>query len=412
MATWTRLGTGTAPSNTDSDLVGTYALDNATAPSDFDPAAVTSVRCQWTVTGSGFSDDSWNDDKGVALVTSGAVELSQHAGGGPTGLQNVGESNDVTDSAGIPTGQTTAAWEGASVRGDGTVIPNEWVTWVKNMGPDGATLAVSALTVTITYTPAAASVTVSPADASHGHTAAAASFTQAHTLAPDDAAHGHTAAVASLTQAHTLTPDSASHGHTADATSLTFTAGSPDIKWGGVQVTWGGVNAEWGGVPTVAPDDATHGHTAGAPGLTQAHTLTPDGAGHTHTADEPTIAVAYTLAPSDATHGHTAEASSFTVTSAIAPDDASHGHAAGVPGLTQTSAIRPADTIHTITSGSPTLISAGDGTGVPGPTFVTTSQGPARIVAGNYTVSLDYHQDGTGAAYAGPPTRVRSKVQQ
>ena len=74
--------------------------------------------------------------------------------------------------------------------------------------------------------------------------------------------------------------------------------------------------------------------------------------------------------------------------------------------------VRPADTSHTITSGSPTLISAGDGTGVPGPTFVTTSQDPARAITSNYTVSLDYHETETEAAYAGSPTRIRSKVQQ
>lgn len=157
MATWIRQGTGTAPSATDADLVGEYSLDNSTAPADFDPAAVNSVRIQSTITGSGFSDDSWSDNAGSALVTAANVELAQVAGTGSTGLQNTSVNDDHTDSTGIPTGQTTAAWEGARLRGDGTVIPNEWCTWVKNKGPDGSTLAVSAVTVTIDYTPVATS---------------------------------------------------------------------------------------------------------------------------------------------------------------------------------------------------------------------------------------------------------------
>lgn len=162
MATWIRQGTGTAPSATDADLVGEYLLDNATAPVGFDPAAVNSVRTQWTITGSGFTDDSWDDDGGCALVTSGGTEISQHPGGGPTGLQNTSESNDHTDSVGIPTGLSTAEWESARLRGDGTAIPNEWVTWVKNKGPDGSTLAVSAVTVTIDYTPDTGPQTLTP----------------------------------------------------------------------------------------------------------------------------------------------------------------------------------------------------------------------------------------------------------
>lgn len=152
MATWVRSGTGTAPSDTDSNLVGNYALDNATAPVDFDPAGVNSVRIQWSIAGSGFSDDSWNDNAGCALET-GTTEISQHAGGGTTGNQNTTIAHDVTDSTGIPTGLSTAQWEAALVRGDGTLIPDEWCEWVKNKGPDGSTLTVSAVTVTIDYTP-------------------------------------------------------------------------------------------------------------------------------------------------------------------------------------------------------------------------------------------------------------------
>ncbi len=157
MADWVRQGTGTAPSTTDAELVGNYALDNATAPGDFDPAAFTSIRAEWTITGSGFVDDSWSDTGGCALVTAGGTEISQHAASGATNLQNTSNANDDTDSTSIPTGLTVAQWEGALVRGDGTTIPNEWCIWNKVKSPDGSTLAVSALTVTITYTPGSAS---------------------------------------------------------------------------------------------------------------------------------------------------------------------------------------------------------------------------------------------------------------
>ncbi|MDF1596951.1 MAG: hypothetical protein P1T08_12805 [Acidimicrobiia bacterium] len=153
MATWIRLGTGTAPSTTDAALVGNYALDNSTAPPDLDPAAVTSIRTQWTVTGSGFVDDSWDNVAGVAVVT-GATEISQHPGEGSTGNQNIARSSDHTDSTGIPTGLSVADWEAAVVRGDG--VSDAWCLWNKVKGADGSTLAASALTVTITYTPAAA----------------------------------------------------------------------------------------------------------------------------------------------------------------------------------------------------------------------------------------------------------------
>jgi hypothetical protein len=156
MATWVRQGTGTAPSATNADLIGNYALDNATAPGDFDPAGVTSVRTEWTITGSGFGDDSWDNVIGVALVGGvSSTEIGQHPGEGSTGNKNVARSSDHTDSTGIPAGLTVADWEAAFVRGDGAA--DVWCLWNKVMGPDGSTLAASSLTVTITYTPGSAS---------------------------------------------------------------------------------------------------------------------------------------------------------------------------------------------------------------------------------------------------------------
>ena len=145
MATWTRSGTGTAPSSSGANLTGTYQLDNATAPADFDPDAVSSVRFQWTITGSGFSDDTWTD-VGVRL-TDGTNTPATAAGTGGSGLGNATQNNDVTDST-VSTGLTAAQWEGLDLQGN-----TNWATYSAVKMSDGASLAASAVTVTITYTP-------------------------------------------------------------------------------------------------------------------------------------------------------------------------------------------------------------------------------------------------------------------
>ncbi len=153
MATWVRLGTGTAPTSTSSDLVGDYALDNGTVPGDFDETAVNSVRIQWSIVGTSFNDDDLWDDDSVVLET-GVVEISTHAGGGSTGNQNTTVNNDATDSS-ISAGLSVAQWEAALVRGDGADAPDEWADYDQVKGPDGGNLAAASVTVTIDYTPAA-----------------------------------------------------------------------------------------------------------------------------------------------------------------------------------------------------------------------------------------------------------------
>jgi hypothetical protein len=159
MATWVRAGTGTPPSATNADLVGTYELDNATAPGDFDPAAVTSVRFQWTIAKTGTytspEDQTFN---AVARLTTDAVgtDLASVDGTNTTiDNANPSRSADLTDSTGIPTGLTTAQWEGAEVN---PLAATPYTTFNQNMGPDGVTVAFTALTVTITYTPGATQV--------------------------------------------------------------------------------------------------------------------------------------------------------------------------------------------------------------------------------------------------------------
>ena len=159
MATWVRNGTGTAPSVEDGDLTGTYELDNGTAPSDFDPDAVNSVRIQWTIaiTAGTLVDDSWSgipSTHNVALTLNGnGTQLSEHfaQNGNVIDSGTSSMSSDSTDSS-IPTGHTVAEWEGAEVNPANT----NWATHTQDMKADSVTIEVTVLTVTIDYTPAVA----------------------------------------------------------------------------------------------------------------------------------------------------------------------------------------------------------------------------------------------------------------
>ena len=150
MATWVRNGTGTAPSSTDADLTANYALDNATAPGDFDPDGVNSVRFQYDIIGASFTDDSWTDLHAVRLVESGigttAASIDQ---ANDASLGNETSSTDGTDSS-IPTGWLVSAWESCDVR---VIAASAYATYTTEMMPDGGTLDMANLVVTIDYTP-------------------------------------------------------------------------------------------------------------------------------------------------------------------------------------------------------------------------------------------------------------------
>ncbi len=157
MATWVRSGTGTAPTSTDAVLTGRYALDNGTAPGDFDAAGVTSVQIAYTITGTNFgaSSDTWDDLRAATLDDATNTGASVN-GTDNNGLANVGSSTDETD--GTPnTGLSTAQWEAMAVSG-GAGINGAYTNWNQDKGKDGGVQTMSALTVTITYTPAAAVV--------------------------------------------------------------------------------------------------------------------------------------------------------------------------------------------------------------------------------------------------------------
>ena len=165
MATWVRQGTGTAPSSTDADLTGVYELDNATAPGDFDPAGVTAVRFEYTITGANFgpSSDTWDDFHRANLNRNGAGSALVQVNGSPdtNGNENVGVDTDETGTT-ILGGPSTADWEGAEL---GPTSGGAYTLFNQDMGPDGGVQTMSALVITITYTPTGSSLTESKDEA-------------------------------------------------------------------------------------------------------------------------------------------------------------------------------------------------------------------------------------------------------
>ena len=166
MATWTRQLTGTAPSATDADIIQAAALDNGTAPVDFDPTAVNSVRIQWTLAvtagtfSSGGGSDVFNPIENPQLEDSTGTQLAQPVAGTLANLQSgtTTVSGDATDNSPNLT-RSTAQWESADVDGDGTGL---WASHTQNKGPDGVTVTLTALTVTIDYTPASTTQNLDP----------------------------------------------------------------------------------------------------------------------------------------------------------------------------------------------------------------------------------------------------------
>jgi hypothetical protein len=125
-------------------------LDNGTAPGDFDPAGVTSVQIAYTITGSSFAGDTW-DDLRIATLDDATNTAAFINGTDNSGLGNVGSNTDETDSS-PNTGLTQGNWEAMAVSG-GTGINQNYTTWNQDKGKDGGVQTMSALVVTITYTP-------------------------------------------------------------------------------------------------------------------------------------------------------------------------------------------------------------------------------------------------------------------
>ena len=166
MATWVRNGTGTAPSATDADLTGTYELDNATAPGDFDVDAVNSVRFQYRVeivSGTFASPEDHTVLRTVDLTLNGVGTAIAEIGGSNVDLDNGSDpiDTDLTDSS-VTQGLTIGQWEGAELNPTDVAAVRNWTNYNQNMSKDGVNIQVTNVVVTIDYTPAAAEKFIDP----------------------------------------------------------------------------------------------------------------------------------------------------------------------------------------------------------------------------------------------------------
>ena len=75
MATWIRSALGLQLSATDAGVTGSITLGNGTAPGDFDPAAVTSVRIQFSEehTSGTFDNDTYTAHQAAMLTYNGVT---------------------------------------------------------------------------------------------------------------------------------------------------------------------------------------------------------------------------------------------------------------------------------------------------------------------------------------------------
>ena len=160
MAEWIRSFNGDFVGSANADLNGLQDLDNDTIPGDFDPAGVTSVQFEFTLShlgtfGTGSSADS-HALQSVRIATTGGTTLAQVAATGTITDGTATVVIDLTDSS-PNTGANSTEWSGARFIdvGAGTVT-----VFNQGMGPDGVTpqILASSVTITIDYTPVAVAV--------------------------------------------------------------------------------------------------------------------------------------------------------------------------------------------------------------------------------------------------------------
>jgi hypothetical protein len=162
MATWIRSLSANLNGSANTDLTGSPDVDNDTAPGDFDPANVNSVRFQWTVDvlSGTFVDDSYQTDDVILEVSPGGTQLAKTVGEIGT-LQSGTTSVSFDDTDLIPsTTASTGDWEGANL-GTGA---NAFAEFIASMKADGVAvrIAASSVTITIDYTPSVAATVYPP----------------------------------------------------------------------------------------------------------------------------------------------------------------------------------------------------------------------------------------------------------
>ena len=161
MATWVRT-LSTTPNATDLPLSGTVEITD-TAPADFDPDAVNSVRFQMTCsinTGTFVAPESQTVHNHALLTLDGIGTTVADSGDQTDDNLDDGTSSvsmDATDST-IATGFTTVQWEAMELNEGQT----DWTTYNQDMGKDGVNILFSAVTITIDYTPAVVTAVYPP----------------------------------------------------------------------------------------------------------------------------------------------------------------------------------------------------------------------------------------------------------
>ena len=153
MATWTRSFSADLIGSANTSLTGPADLDTDTAPGDFDPSGVDSVRVQFTLSHLGTFDTKKPDSfalQSTEIQTSGSVQLATVASSGTMTDGTDTVAIDLTDNS-PNLGASVADWEGARFDSVGATI----ATRSANGGPDNVTPQIlsASVTVTITYTP-------------------------------------------------------------------------------------------------------------------------------------------------------------------------------------------------------------------------------------------------------------------
>lgn len=176
--------------NGDLSLTDPEPDTGGTFPADFDPTAVNSVRFQYSLTGTGFSDDTWTAlNCGQLRDVSNTPEVgAQVNGADTTGLGNETHNVDETDNS--PTqAWTLTEWETNVVQFrsyDG--LGNTWAaTYQSAKMADGGIISLGAagVTVTIDYTPTSTDQTLTASLLTLGLTFPQADVIQEQFLTPD-----------------------------------------------------------------------------------------------------------------------------------------------------------------------------------------------------------------------------------
>jgi PKD repeat protein len=149
MATWTLTATGLPLSSTDADLNGSIDLTGA-QPGDFNPDAITAIRLARTFQVSGLSDDTWTDNRDVALYNGSGLQVASASEANVNRTANGSWAYTPAQINGQPANRPSATGNTLRASALGT-----WAGYVKTKGSDGTTGSITAVTVQIDYTPGA-----------------------------------------------------------------------------------------------------------------------------------------------------------------------------------------------------------------------------------------------------------------